>query len=317
MEKGFLKDYFEHIIAKELSKVEISRISSNQHEFNATREMKTFFGTDRKDILTEFLYINKEYSESQVSSLTWYDARENHPKRSEFRLYYPAISFFDNIKAGGMLFLCLKRDKTILCIIASDPETVSMLQWLLEDVDNSKDYEPDKEPLLTNIAENIIKHLKLEIGDNNLELFISKVTIRNFKGIERLELQFDKGANIIIGDNGVGKTSVMEALALSFGGLLSGIKGIKRQGIRQNDIRCSLSDGLHFFGKTSIDTELECADGSKYKWGMYREDELEGTKFLNERQIAAHMKQRKNTSYTGETDSDVTRIMLFRHRQNL
>lgn len=301
MEKGYLKDYFEHIISKELSEVEISRISSNQHEFNATKEMKAVFGTKRKDIITEFLYINKENSESQVSSLTWYDARESHPRRSEYRLYYPAIAFFENIKIGGMLFLCLKKDKTVLCIIASDTETVSIIQWLLGDGDNCKGYDPEKEPLVTSIENCILKHLEFEIAYRDLGLFISEVTIHNFKGIKELEIQFDKGVNIIMGDNGVGKTSIMEALALSFGGLLSGIKGIKRQGIQQNDIRCSLSGGLHFLGKTSIDTELECADGSKYNWRIYREDELEKTKYLNERQIADYMKQRKNTGYTGET----------------
>lgn len=42
---------------------------------------------------------------------------------------------------------------------------------------------------------------------------LQKVSIENFKGIAYKELEFKSGLNIIKGENGTGKTSIMEALA--------------------------------------------------------------------------------------------------------
>lgn len=41
-----------------------------------------------------------------------------------------------------------------------------------------------------------------------------RVVIQNFKGIENMELTFFPGVNLILGENGVGKTSVLEAMTM-------------------------------------------------------------------------------------------------------
>ena len=45
-------------------------------------------------------------------------------------------------------------------------------------------------------------------------MHISKLHIRNFRCIEDLELRFDSGLNVIIGENNAGKTAVLDALRL-------------------------------------------------------------------------------------------------------
>ena len=46
-------------------------------------------------------------------------------------------------------------------------------------------------------------------------MYFERTEIQNFKGIEKMNLGFSSGVNLLIGNNGVGKTTVLEALALS------------------------------------------------------------------------------------------------------
>lgn len=133
LQNGYLRKYFKGIIAKRLSAVEVMPKKSNQHEYNATAEMKKIFGlTDRK-FETDFLYIDDENSVTAKNYLTWYDARRNHPTRSEYRLYYPATKVSEMAKAGDSLFICVKQDNTILCIVADEKSTItSQLYWLFD-----------------------------------------------------------------------------------------------------------------------------------------------------------------------------------------
>lgn len=45
-------------------------------------------------------------------------------------------------------------------------------------------------------------------------MFLSKISIKNFRAIENLEVQFNKGITILTGENNVGKTAIMDALRL-------------------------------------------------------------------------------------------------------
>ena len=58
-------------------------------------------------------------------------------------------------------------------------------------------------------------------------MHLNSIKITNFRKIEHMELNFDPGFNLIIGDNSVGKTSVLEAIAVALGGFLSGINGVQ------------------------------------------------------------------------------------------
>lgn len=61
--------------------------------------------------------------------------------------------------------------------------------------------------------------------------------IWNFKGITHEEFRFKEEFNIIIGDNGMGKTSVLEALSVALGGFLGGIDGIVKKNFTNDEIR--------------------------------------------------------------------------------
>lgn len=52
-------------------------------------------------------------------------------------------------------------------------------------------------------------------------MIISDVTIKNFKGIEEIKMDFKPGFNLIKGINGKGKTSILEAIAVGLGGFVA------------------------------------------------------------------------------------------------
>ena len=46
---------------------------------------------------------------------------------------------------------------------------------------------------------------------------IERLIIKNYKGIKFADISFQGGKNIIVGDNGCGKSTIIEALSLTFG----------------------------------------------------------------------------------------------------
>lgn len=68
-------------------------------------------------------------------------------------------------------------------------------------------------------------------------MFIERVDIKNFKGIDENTLEFKQGFNLIIGENGRGKTSILEAISVGLGGFLVGISDVKTRHFSQDEIR--------------------------------------------------------------------------------
>lgn len=103
---------------KTLSTVEADPNKSNQHEFNGIAELRELFGiTDFKKNAFFSVRGNLTTSETEV---TWYEAREAHPTRSEYRLYFktnPVMAMaekgdsvlFGEDEAGKLHVVLLKR----------------------------------------------------------------------------------------------------------------------------------------------------------------------------------------------------------------
>lgn len=111
--------------AKYLKPVEVDPTASNEHEFNGIKEFKKLLGTSKKIIKTNFFYIG-ETTENCIFSqgkLTWYDAREKHPSRSEFRLYYTSNEVIDNASAGDFIVVALKSDGEAMVFITQANST--------------------------------------------------------------------------------------------------------------------------------------------------------------------------------------------------
>jgi hypothetical protein len=106
MRKGFLSQYFEGIAIKRLSAVEVDTDVSNQHEFNGSKPLRNLFGDDRRTCNARFLWFGGENEGiSSDGKITWYDARERHPTRSEYRLYFKRNDVMDLAKENDLLLV--------------------------------------------------------------------------------------------------------------------------------------------------------------------------------------------------------------------
>lgn len=70
-------------------------------------------------------------------------------------------------------------------------------------------------------------------------MYLKHITIENFKGHTHCELNFKQGFNLLIGDNGMGKTSVLEAISVALGGFIAGIDDVASKHFTKDEIRVS------------------------------------------------------------------------------
>ena len=130
-----LAEYIDGLAVKRLSTVETDTTVSNQHEFNGTQAMIRLFGSGRIQMETNFLYLGEDEEEtlSSIGFLTWYDAREQHPTRTEYRLYFPANEVMEKAGQDDLLVVARKTDYTILCLIIRAGSTYeSQVLWLFD-----------------------------------------------------------------------------------------------------------------------------------------------------------------------------------------
>ena len=127
-------DHFRGVVSKRLSRVEVRPENSNQHEFNGTKALVALLGTDRLErVPARFIYLS-DHAEERVQAnawVTWYDARERHLTRTEYRCYYPANEAMARARAGDSLHVCLLRSGDFLIVLAEESSTAeSQLAFL-------------------------------------------------------------------------------------------------------------------------------------------------------------------------------------------
>lgn len=114
-----LSSLFTGVAVKILSAVEAEQARSNQHEFNGIAALKPLLGDTRQErIPAKFLYLGDENEGiSDEGFLTWYDARERNPARSEWRLYFRRTEVMNIAAAGDLLLLARRPDGTFVVIV--------------------------------------------------------------------------------------------------------------------------------------------------------------------------------------------------------
>ncbi|MEZ8038952.1 type II restriction endonuclease [Vibrio sp. 1F263] len=90
---------------KTLSAVEAEPNRSNQHELNGVVQLKSILGLSRQSFDARFSIRGQDGY--VASSVTWYDARESHPTRSEYRLYFQTNEVMNRAQEGSTLILGL------------------------------------------------------------------------------------------------------------------------------------------------------------------------------------------------------------------
>jgi hypothetical protein len=137
MRRGLLSDYFQGVAVKRLSAVEVDSTRSHQHEFQGGHIRQMMGDDDRLKLPARFVWLNDEQEAiSEDGTLSWYDARRNHPTRTEYRLYYYENGVTALMSEGDTFFLAMRPDGSAMVIITPQESTTqSQLLYLfgLED----------------------------------------------------------------------------------------------------------------------------------------------------------------------------------------
>ena len=140
MRHGYLSEYFKGVAVKTLSPVEVNVAISHQHEFNGVNGLKQLLGDIKRTFAAKCVYLT-DVDDNPVFediSLTWYDARENHPVRSEWRLYFKPCQALANSISGDTLFICRTNDDNLLLLITEQDSTIEkQMLWLFGIGDSS------------------------------------------------------------------------------------------------------------------------------------------------------------------------------------
>ncbi len=120
---------------KRLVAVEALPSESNQHEFNGVKALQEIFGAARATFDARFVYLGSDDQDVVSASgfVTWYDARESHPTRSEYRLYFPRTSASERLREGDIAFILRLADGGVLIAFATSGSTSErQLDWLFD-----------------------------------------------------------------------------------------------------------------------------------------------------------------------------------------
>ena len=135
MSRGYLSNYFQAFAFKRLSSVETNPAVSHQHEFNGILGLRNMFGGDEKKLNAKVFYFGDDESDNLATetNLTWYDARKNHPTRSEYRLFYSNDIFYDVAQEGDLLVIAKRSNELFYIIVAKAGSSFeSNLLWLFD-----------------------------------------------------------------------------------------------------------------------------------------------------------------------------------------
>jgi len=85
---------------------------------------------------------------------------------------------------------------------------------------------------------------------------IDCLRLKNFKGFKERELLFHPQFNLVVGENGTGKTSLLDALSIAAGSWFLGIPGVDTRHIRQEEVRLEAFEAEAF---TTWESQYPCA----------------------------------------------------------
>lgn len=71
---------------------------------------------------------------------------------------------------------------------------------------------------------------------------IKKLTLTNFRNYEFFEINFNEKLNVIVAENGVGKTTILDAIAIGYGAMLTRMPKVKGKSFEEKDFRIAYNN---------------------------------------------------------------------------
>ncbi len=134
---------------------------------------------------------------------------------------------------------------------------------------------------------------------------IDELTIQNFNGLEHRTFRFNPRFNLLVGDNATGKTSVLDALAVSVGSWFLGIRGYETSpGILPDEVRVTAHAHLDSYTfEKQFPSRIECTGvvlGQRLSWARELHREGGRTTRVNARSISEAAAEAERRVRAGE-----------------
>lgn len=133
---------------------------------------------------------------------------------------------------------------------------------------------------------------------------IKSISIQNFRCFKNMTVNFDSHMNVIIGNNGVGKTAILDALAVGIGSFFLGIENIPDRKIKLEDVRyITTSIGSTIDRQPQSPVTIECSailkENIKWKRAFTNNSK---TTYGNAKNIKEYASQLQNEIRSGNTN---------------
>ncbi len=135
-------------------------------------------------------------------------------------------------------------------------------------------------------------------------MYLEKIHIENYKAIEKIEINLRPGVNLLIGDNGAGKTSVLEGIAVALGGLFVNVAGVSTKNIVKDDVRMNIkpigdsSTTIEYHEPVLAGCSLHVTEEQDFAWNRIKEEVSATHTKIDDKNVCVWMKKLTNDSDT-------------------
>lgn len=115
-------------------------------------------------------------------------------------------------------------------------------------------------------------------------MYLNNIQVQNFHGIRDINVDFKPGMNVIIGKNGAGKTSLLEAMKVSLSQSFSSINGVGIHLLENADVHYEMrmsgetTSNIEYFFPVSILADIKYGE-SNYSLDIKKENSADRSRF--------------------------------------
>lgn len=130
-------------------------------------------------------------------------------------------------------------------------------------------------------------------------MYLEKVSLKNYKAFEKLEIELQPGVNLLVGDNGAGKTSVLDGIAVALGGLFVNVQGVSAKNIIKDDVHLVVnpmgdaSTTISYCEPVSLGCVLKVGE-MEFNWNRIKEEISSTHTKTDDKRVSAWMKKITN-----------------------